>query len=48
MIEKIGSLTLEAQQAETLIDRLREERDITNRARAALEDLRRQVVAAKG
>ena len=48
VIEKIGSLTLEAHQAETLIDRLREERDITNRARAALEDLRRQVVAAKG
>jgi chromosome segregation ATPase len=48
VIEKIGSLTLEAHQAETLIDRLREERDITNRARASLEDLRRQVVAAKG
>lgn len=48
VIEKIGSLTLEAQQAETLIDRLREERDITNRARASLEDLRKQVAAAKG
>jgi len=48
VIEKIGSLTLEAQQAETLIDRLREERDITNRVRASLEDLRQQVVAAKG
>jgi DNA repair exonuclease SbcCD ATPase subunit len=48
VIEKIGSLTLEAQQAETLIDRLREERDITNRARASLEDLRRHVFAAKG
>jgi DNA repair exonuclease SbcCD ATPase subunit len=48
VIEKIGSLTLEAQQAETLIDRLREERDITNRARASLEDLRRQIAAAKG
>jgi chromosome segregation ATPase len=41
VVDRVASLSAEAQQAEALIDRLREERDITSRARAALEDVRK-------
>jgi hypothetical protein len=39
-VQQAGSLTFQSRQAEALIEQLREERDITNRVRAALEELR--------
>lgn len=41
VVEKAGSLTFQTKHAEALIDRLREEREITSRVRSAVEELRR-------
>jgi chromosome segregation ATPase len=46
VIEKAGSLTFQAKQAEALIDTLREERELTNRVRAAVADMRDQNLKA--
>jgi len=40
VVEKAGALTFQVKQAEALIDTLRDEREITNRVRSALEKLR--------
>jgi hypothetical protein len=47
MIELAGSLTFQIQQGESLVDRLRKERDITNAVRTSLEDTGGRAARAK-
>ena len=48
VVDKAGSLTFQAKQAEALIATLREERDLTNRFRAAVEEKEQEVHAKAG
>ena len=47
VMDKTGSLTFQLKQAEALIQTIREERDLTNKIRAAMADVRDDAPAAR-